>query len=244
MANIIETRTKTYSLNEQNEYIIFDKKIPSEDGSTKAVAYNITWEQNTLFSEYAVLYLTAFGSDEEKPFYNIAGIYNFPQDIYYSKIRIEIINRSAIEDLSNGEIGGIIDFYGQITFQTISEEFVKPIEDEKWKYFLENTKLALFTVPAGQQLFDIIEKDKIYEYVELFYTLEGSIPLPMTQVIAAEEDLKNKLYINDNVYEAKENWSAAIPGKAIPYAAQITKEDNVRLDVYLRYWVGEKGEHL
>ena len=28
MANIIETRTKTYSLNEQNEYIIFDKKIP------------------------------------------------------------------------------------------------------------------------------------------------------------------------------------------------------------------------
>ena len=183
----------------------------------KKVAHSIIWEQDIQYVEKSRLILTPYNGDTEKIYYNVSGKLELPGDVYYSKIEIESLDSEA---------AGII-IYEEITSTQIEQKDLSV-----WENFLNNTRLQLFTISGQDQLFDLIPKEKIYEYVVLFYTTENNT------------SDNNKLSINNSEYFAAPAHWAAIPGKAIDYNANISKEDNVRLDVYLRYWVDEPGERV
>lgn len=184
----------------------------------KKVAHSIIWEQDVQYVEKGRVILTPYNDNMEKIYYNISGKLELPRDIYYSKIEIESIDGSEIT--------------GVIVYEEIVSTQIEQKDLSAWENFLNNTRLQLFTVSGKDQLFDLVPKEKIYEYVVLFYTTENNT------------DSNNKLFINHSTYSAVPAHWAAIPGEAINYNANISKEDNVRLDVYLRYWVDEPGERV
>jgi hypothetical protein len=109
-------------------------------------------------------------------------------------------NTSSVEDLSISADG---------TISWIEEEYFgeEPEELTQQEIFEQNTRLELFTIPAGTAFSDVVDSSKVEEYVELFYTLERSEDGDL-------EDGGNIITIeNLGSFEAQEYWSAAIPGK-------------------------------
>lgn len=144
-----------------------------------------------------------------------------------------------------------VTLYGMITYQTIAadEKTEENTSPTAWEYFLNNTELRLFTIPAREAYSDYVDPKYVYEYIEFFYTVDKIDSELISELVSSNEEVQrqdtglgdNQLRIGGTILTAQSEWNSSIPGKAIPYNAIIEKGKNVRVDVYLRYWTGEPG---
>lgn len=126
------------------------------------------------------------------------------------------------------------------TLSWIEEEYYgeEPGEFDEEEQLSRVCRLQLITIPAGIDFHEIIDNTRVEEYVDLFYTLDK----PIIDSEQPSEIPNDQLIIEGfEPFVAKENWSAAVPGRLINPEAIITKGENVRIDVYVKYWTTEKA---
>ena len=221
--------------NLQSEAYYFDTaaKVIADGAQNIKVFYNLSWGilyKSEKTHPYKIK-LTPYNDEDDIVIENHMGFWQSPQDVWYKKI--ELIREPLVsEDLDT-------DLAGVITYQTVEvsnnegEAFSGSTLAKRLDYYLKNTKTIFLTVPGGTELSEVLGDKEVYDFYDVQYCLEdGSV----------KDESKNQITFGyDSIQVSTTNWAIHVP---VNYNTKITKGDNVRLDVYLRYWTGEPGERL
>lgn len=229
-------------LNYQLQTVSYGPNIKTSviaDGNGVGLFYNLSWDIIYSQTPHPIkLRLTSYGrSPETVEILNTNGFWHSPQDVRYSKI--EIINM-APETAAADEILGIINYCSEIiALEETNKKLSNATKTSRLEYIVKNTKTILLSVPAGKQLDEILQSigsKGIYEYYGAQYCRQDK---------TIEDDPENDSYPNSiqiwgNNTTAAQEWNMVLPSTST--SQTIVKGDNVRLDVYLRYWTAEPGE--
>ena len=220
-----QLQTKTYGFGDST------KIIAESDGTS--VFYNLTWSRIYELNTHPFkLRLTSYGKVPRiEEIENHNGFWSSPQDVWYSKI--ELIRTDGKPAAADDNIAGVISFCTE-KVENANIKLSNQTKSSRFEYIMKNTKKAFLTVPAGKQLEDVLAtlgSKGIYEYYGAQYCRQNG---------ANETEDENKIQIWGNNEVAAQSWVTVLPHSAT--SQMITKGDNVRLDVYLRYWTAKPGE--
>lgn len=226
--------------NLQSEAYYFDTatKVIADGTQNIKVFYNLSW--STLYKPEKThpykIKLTPYNDEDDIVIENHMGFWQSPQDVWYKKI--ELVRESPVSEDPDTDLAGVITYQTVEVSNNEGEAFSGSTLAKRLDYYLKNTKTIFLTVPGGMSLSTALGDNEVYDFYDVQYCLEdGSIKDENVE----ETDKKNEIKFGNDSVQATTNWATHVP---VNYDTTITKGDNVRLDVYLRYWTGEPGERL
>lgn len=220
--------------NLQSEAYYFDTAatVIADGTQNIKVFYNLSW--GILYKPEKThpykIKLTPYNGEDDIVIENHMGFWQSPQDVWYKKI--ELVRESPISEDPDTDLAGVITYQIVEVSNNEDEAFSGSTLAKRLDYYLKNTKTIFLTVPGGTQLSDALGDKEVYDFYDVQYCLEdGSV----------KDETKNQIMFDNDSVQATKNWVTHV---SVNYDTEITKGDNVRLDVYLRYWTGEPGERL
>ena len=220
--------------NLQSEAYYFDttEKVIADGTQNVKVFYNLSW--GILYKPEKThpykIKLTPYNDEDDIVIENHMGFWQSPQDVWYKKI--ELVREFPVSQEPDTDLAGVITYQTVEVANNEGETFSGSTLAKRLDYYLKNTKTIFLTVPGGMQLSTALGNKEVYDFYDVQYCLEdGNV----------EGESKNQIEFGNDSIQATTNWATHVP---VNYNTKITKGDNVRLDVYLRYWTGEPGERL